>query len=510
MTRHTDEDSTGTDGTDGERDDGSEPRASPGVPAAGRDEQPSIFVPDDGEPSTADASAERPDTDGGRAANDAATDGGVESATGGSDSTELDPDAYDPVDVFPGGDLDLREGADSCYKCTSCDTSCPVAEVDEEFPGPKFQGPEQWRLKRKDDHDIDESITSCSNCMRCDDACPSSVPLSQMHNEARGQFVEEQMEKLSLEYVRNRVLANYRTSARLASLFPRTASFAMNFGPVRWAMDKALGIPKERDFPEFATETFREWWKARGGAQVEDPDKRVAYFHGCYSNYNTPEVGKAMVRVYEHFGYEVMVPPQKCSGTPMFANGMLKDARRHAETNVENLIEAIGEGADVIASCTSCSMSLRQEYPELFDIHGIEDVSKHTYEALEYLRINEDLENELSGTKLADEQSFAYHAPCHARNQGLSRQAVETFRDVDGVTMEDVGDSCSGISGTYGWKSEKYEKSMKIGEEMFEHMEDAEGDVGMTECPTCAMQMEHGTGYEIKHPLQLLEETVAA
>ncbi|TKX52510.1 anaerobic glycerol-3-phosphate dehydrogenase subunit C, partial [Halorubrum sp. SS7] len=134
---------------------------------------------------------------------------------------------------------------------------------------------------------------------------------------------------------------------------------------------------------------------ARGGAQVENPDKRVAYFHGCYSNYNTPEVGKAMVRVYEHFGYEVMVPPQKCSGTPMFANGMLKDARRHAETNVENLVEAIGEGADVIASCTSCSMSLRQEYPELFDLHGIEDVAEHTFEALEYLRIHEDLEGEL-------------------------------------------------------------------------------------------------------------------
>ncbi len=505
MTRDTDDDgdrgdSNGTadtdDGSDGERDESGPP--SPGVPEAGRDEQPSIFVPeaeDEGATAADGPTAEQP-----------ATDGGVESATGGSDSTELDPDAYDPVDVFPGGDLDLREGADSCYKCTSCDTSCPVAEVDEEFPGPKFQGPEQWRLKRKGDHDIDESITSCSNCMRCDDACPSSVPLSQMHNEARGQFVEEQMEKLSVEYVRNRILANYRTSARLASIVPRTSSFVMNFGPVRWAMEKTLGIPKERDFPEFATETFREWWKARGGAQVENPDKRVAYFHGCYSNFNTPEVGKAMVRVYEHFGYEVMVPPQKCSGTPMFANGMLKDARRHAETNVEN----IGDGADVIASCTSCSLSLRQEYPELFDIHGIEDLAEHTYEALEYLRIHEDLENELAGTELADDKSFAYHAPCHARNQGLSRQAVETFRDVDGVTMEDVGDSCSGISGTYGWKEEKYEKSMKIGEEMFEHMEHAEGDVGMTECPTCAMQMEHGTGYEIKHPLQLLEETVAA
>jgi len=270
-----------------------------------------------------------------------------------------------------------------------------------------------------------------------------------------------------------------------------------------------MGIPSERDFPEFATTTFREWWNDRGGAQVQNPDKRVAYFHGCYSNYNTPEVGKALVHVYEELGYEIMVPDQGCSGTPMFANGMLSDARRHAETNVENLAAAIEDGADIIASCTSCSLALRQEYPELFDIDGIEDISNHTYDALEYLRIYEDLEGELQGSEV-DFPDLAYHAPCHSRNQGLDGQALELIETVDGVTAEDVGDSCSGISGTYGWKTEHYETSMEIGEEMFEHMEHAEGDVGMTECPTCAMQMEHGTGYEIKHPLEVLEAALVS
>jgi glycerol-3-phosphate dehydrogenase subunit C len=105
-----------------------------------------------------------------------------------------------------------------------------------------------------------------------------------------------------------------------------------------------------------------------------------------------------------------------------------------------------------------------------------------------------------------DWPDIAYHAPCHSRNQGLDRQAVELFRDLDGIEIEDVGKSCSGISGTYGLKAEKYEKSMDIGEEMFEHMEHASGTTGMTECPTCSMQMEHGTGYEIRHPLEVLEE----
>ncbi|ELK56239.1 sn-glycerol-3-phosphate dehydrogenase subunit C [Haloferax volcanii JCM 10717] len=417
-------------------------------------------------------------------------------------------DDFEAVEVFPDStDMDLRPGADNCYKCTACDVSCPVAEVDDEFPGPKFQGPEQWRLKRKEDEAVDDSIMSCSNCMRCDDACPSGVPLSQMHNTARGEYVDEQMDKLSREYIRNRILANYGTLAQLGSMFPRLANAVMGNSVVQRINEKVLGITAERDFPEFATQTFREWWNERGGPQVRSEEKRVAYFHGCYSNYNTPEVGKAMVRVFESFGYEVVVPKQRCSGTPMFANGMLDDAKRAAGINVDNFAGLIPEGYDIIASCTSCSMSLRQEYPELFDIDGIEDLSAHTYEALEYLRIHEDLEGAVREASV-DDQAFAYHAPCHGRNQGLDRQAVELFRQLDGVEIEDVGDSCSGISGTYGWKEEKYDKSMQIGADMFDHMEHAQGSVGMTECPTCSMQMEHGTGYDIKHPLQLLEEAL--
>jgi glycerol-3-phosphate dehydrogenase subunit C len=415
-------------------------------------------------------------------------------------------DDFEPVDVFDDG-MDLRPGADNCYKCTACDTSCPVAEVDDEFPGPKFQGPEQWRLKRKDDVEIDDSIMSCSNCMRCDNACPSGVPLSQMHNEARGEYVENQMDHRSREYVRNRILANYRTLAELGSKVPRITNAVMGNSLVQKVNEKLLGITAEREFPEFASQTFREWWRERGGAQVSSEEKRVAYFHGCYSNYNTPEVGKALVRVFEEFGYEVAVPRQRCSGTPMFANGMLSDAERAANVNVPEFYDLIEQGYDVVASCTSCSMSLKQEYPELFQISGIEEVSSHTYEALEYLRIYEDVEGALEG-KTVDYPDLAYHAPCHARNQGLDRQAVELFREVDGFEIEDVGSSCSGISGTYGWKAEKYEKSMKIGEDMFDHMHHAKGNVGMTECPTCSMQMEHGSGYEIRHPLQLLEAAI--
>nr|WP_245800011.1 anaerobic glycerol-3-phosphate dehydrogenase subunit C [Haladaptatus litoreus] len=422
--------------------------------------------------------------------------------------------------------MDLRPGSDDCYKCSTCDTECPVAEVDDDFPGPKFQGPEQWRLKRKDDHDIDDSVMSCSNCMRCDNACPSEVPLSQMHNTARGEYVDEQMSKFSREYIRNRILSNYGRLAPLASKFPRLTNFVMGLSVTKFVNEKVMGITSQRDFPEFATETFTDWWEKRGseatskkrarearaerGEVAENDDKRVAYFHGDYSNYNTPEVAKSMVRVFEQFGYEVAVPDQRCSGTPMFANGMMDDARRAAKFNIETFAALVEQGYDVICSCTSCSMALRQEYPELYSFDGTAKVAANTFEALEYLRVHEDLEGELADSSVPESEfgELAYHAPCHARNQGLDGQAVELLSALDGTDPVDVGDSCSGISGTYGWKSEKYDTSMKIGDEMFEHMEDVESETGMTECPTCAMQMNHGTGYDIRHPLEVLDSAL--
>ncbi|AWB26922.1 anaerobic glycerol-3-phosphate dehydrogenase subunit C [Halococcoides cellulosivorans] len=415
---------------------------------------------------------------------------------------------------------DRRLSTDACTKVGACDAECPVAAVDDDFPGPKFQGPEQGRLNADEDA-IDDSITDCSNCLRCDDACPSDVPFAALHNQTRAEYVREQ-QPLSIEKVRNRILANYRTSARLASWFPRTANLVMGNRAVRWAMEKTLKIPSEREFPDFATQTFRDWWKKRGGeatskrrareargGQAESSDgdaKRVAYFHGCYSNFNTTGVAKAMVRVYESLGYEVTVPRQKCSGTPMFANGRLDDARRHARVNVDSLGQAIDAGYDIVCTCTSCSLALREEYPNLFDLDGVDRVAAHTYDALEYLRIHEDLAAEIEGS--LDGERLAYHAPCHSRNQGLDRQVEEVFDAVEGIEVVDVGDSCSGISGTYGWKAEHYETSMDVGREMFEHIEAANPDRGMTECPTCAMQMAHGTDHEVVHPFEMLERVL--
>jgi len=341
---------------------------------------------------------------------------------------DAEPNDYDPVEPFDDG-MDLRSGADACYNRSVCDTDCPVAEVDDGSP-PKFYGPEQWRLKRTDHYSIDESIMDCSNCMRCDDACPSSVPLSRVHNSLRAQYVDEELSALSIGYWCNRLLANYGTMARLGSRVPRLTNFVFSLGVTKWVNEHVLGIAGQREFPAFATETFREWSDGRGGRSGSrerarehrrdrgldaDVDGRVAYVHGDYAEVNTPEVAKALVRVFERHGHAVAVPERRRSGRPMFANGMLDDARRAARHNVATFRDLVEDGYDVICSCASCSMALRQEYPELFDFEGTERVATNTYEALEYLRIDEDLRGDLADAAVAG-PDLVYQAPCHARN----------------------------------------------------------------------------------------------
>ncbi len=423
------------------------------------------------------------------------------------------PDAAEPTP-------DHRAGSDACYKCSVCDTTCPVAAVDDTFPGPKFQGPEQWRLGRPDEMDIDPSIMSCSNCMRCDQACPTGVPLAQMHNDARAMYVTHAMSWYSREYLRNRILANYGALSQIASHFPRIANIGLDvFGPM---LSRLLKLTPHRELPRFAHEPFTTWWEARGGdaGSLErareqraargldhDADKRVAYFHGDYANVNTPAVAKALVNVFEWFGYAVAVPTQRCSGTPMLANGMRADASRAAEVNVRELASLVEDGYDIVCSCTSCSMTLRHDYPALFDFPDTEAVAAATSDAIEYLRVNESLETVLSEAAL-DIGTLGYHAPCHARNQGIAGQPVELFANVDGIDVHDLGPTCSGMSGTYGWKAEKYDISMAIGQSMFEHMARLDARGGLTECPTCAMQMEHGSTYDVQHPLEVIEEAL--
>ena len=60
------------------------------------------------------------------------------------------------------------------------------------------------------------------------------------------------------------------------------------------------------------------------------------------------------------------------------------------------------------------------------------------------------------------------------------------------------------MSGTYGFKQEKYTVSMDIGKELFTKISAARPQMVATECATCQMQIEHGTTFKAIHPAEIL------
>lgn len=87
-------------------------------------------------------------------------------------------------------------------------------------------------------------------------------------------------------------------------------------------------------------------------------------------NYNHPQLGKDLIKVLNAMGTGVqLLSKEKCCGVPLIANGFTDKARKQAVSNVASLREAIdGKGIPVLATSSTCTFALRDEYPEVLDV----------------------------------------------------------------------------------------------------------------------------------------------
>ena len=251
----------------------------------------------------------------------------------------------------------------SCIKCTVCTTACPVSSVNPNYPGPKQAGPDGERLRLKDGALYDEALKYCINCKRCEVACPSDVRIGDIIQRARAQY---DTTKPSL---RNVILSHTDLMGSLSTPFAPLVNAATGLKPVRRLLDAALKIDHRRSLPKYSHGTFRRWYQSVAAAQARYPEQ-VAFFHGCYVNYNHPQLGKDLIKVLNAMGTGVrLLKKEKCCGVPLIANGFTDKARKQAQSNVASLREAIsGDGVPVIATSSTCTFTLRDEYPHLLDV----------------------------------------------------------------------------------------------------------------------------------------------
>lgn len=392
-----------------------------------------------------------------------------------------------------------KDTADHCIACTSCVASCPVTAATNKFGGPKLVGPAHSRMQFAEG-DIEKSLDFCSNCKNCEITCPSGVAVSTLNMLQRGAYYRTHPHSQ-----RDDMLAHGERMAKLVRKLPFGvwgANLGMKIGK-QLGIFKQIGIAGERNMPAYASRSFMERFKE---IKQTPYDKKVVFFPGCFINDNDPEVGVAFVKVMQANHYEVVVDKEfVCCGSPLVVTGYLDEAKEHADKNVDRLLYWQSKGYPVVACCTSCSLMLKQEYHELFDEPKMAQAAQAVYDSFEFLDILAE-KKELSLEFSPLQHEYIYHAPCHLRAQGIGLPAMEILRQIPGLRIENADAGCCGMSGNYGFKEDKYEVSMKVGEKLFHRIEKSTGEKVVSDCGTCRLQIEHATGRETCHPMQILAE----
>ncbi|MFC1945727.1 heterodisulfide reductase-related iron-sulfur binding cluster [Chloroflexota bacterium] len=234
-------------------------------------------------------------------------------------------------------------------------------------------------------------------------------------------------------------------------------------------------------------------------------NKKVAYYHGCFANYYYPEVGMATAKVLRHNGVEIAVPEQVCCGLPMMAKGNISGAAKSMARNAGVFGKLVSEGYVVVATCSSCGLMLKRDYPLLLGGEQAELVSANTYHITEYLRELHRL-GELKTDFTPTPQSIFYFVPCHLRSQGILDATVETLQLIPGTEVTYVSNECCGMGGAYGYEKKNYKLSKNIAGKICAEILENPADKLVTECGGCKLQAEAGTGITADHSIILLQE----
>ncbi len=391
---------------------------------------------------------------------------------------------------------------ENCIKCNICVSACPVAEVTDLFPGPKYEAPQAGRFRHNMQPSPDHSVDYCSGCRVCNEVCPTGVKIAEINARARARMAKD----IGIP-IRNRILGRNELVGRIGSSVPGISNFALHNSLSRAIASSVFGVADGAPLPRWSKErSFRRWFDSSADKRLR-ADKQVVYFHGCGTMYYEPFIGMAAIAVFEHNGYEVIVPDQNCCGLPMINNGEFDAARDYYDNNIRKLSECARRPLPIVGTTPSCTLTLKDEAPVLLDRHDsdAQALALAVWDIFEWLR-----ELHLQGDLKTDfhdlEMVLPYHAPCQYRAHGIGKPAFEILSLIPGLDVRESHARCCGSAGTYMYKKEKFEIAMAVGQELFDFVEAQGPDVTMTACDTetCRWQIEQGTQLPSRHPIEIL------
>ena len=339
-----------------------------------------------------------------------------------------------------------------------------------------------------------EALDLCLSCKGCSSDCPAGVDMATYKSEVLYQRYRRRV----------RPAAHYALGwlprwARLASRTPRLANAGLR-NPVLAALAKrAGGIDRNRPLPQFAEETFRDWfaeYPARSGSPV-------LLWVDTFTDHFTPEVGKAAVRVLRAAGYDVRITEKPvCCGLTWISTGQLGGARAQLRRSLAALDQAVRFGTPIVGLEPSCTAVLRHDLVTLLpDDPRSRTVAAATKTLAELLGGSQNW----TPPSLAGVRAVA-QPHCH-QSAVLGWQADADLLAGAGADVTAVG-GCCGLAGNFGVERGHYDVSRAVAETaLLPAVREAPHDaVVLADGFSCRTQLEQLGRVHSVHLAQLLAE----
>ncbi len=178
--------------------------------------------------------------------------------------------------------------------------------------------------------------------------------------------------------------------------------------------------------------------------------KTVSLFIQCLVDSMFPEVGEAMVNLFDRLCIPITYPAdQTCCGQPAFNSGYRKQAAEAAA----HFLNVFADAEVIVCPSGSCVHMVRHHYPLLFEddpamLQRAQQTAAKTFELSEYLV---DILG-ITDTGSTYAGTVTYHDSCHlSRELGIKEQPRQLLRNISGLHFVEMNDSekCCGFGGTF-------------------------------------------------------------
>jgi len=364
------------------------------------------------------------------------------------------------------------------------------------------------KKNRFDHKEIYQVMDLCLSCKGCKSECPSNVDMARY----KAEFLQHWHDANGIP-IRTRVIANISKLNTLGMIAPSVFNFFVTNTFTSGLMKKTLGFASNRSIPKLYKITLRNWVKNLPSTQNRATKGKIFLFADEFTDMNDVEIGIKAVKLLNQLGYKVEIPDHVESGRAYLSKGFVREAKKLARENIIKLHPIITEQTPLIGIEPSAILSFRDEYPDLVGAELKADALKMAPHCLMFdeFIMREVQKGNIDPSQFTESgQHIRLHGHCHQKALASTGPTKEMLALPLNYTVDEIKSGCCGMAGSFGYETEHYDVSMKVGELVLlpEVRKTPVHTIISAPGTSCRHQIKDGTGRSAMHPIEVLYDAL--